>query len=374
MKIGPILPLLAAGTILPLSAETIQSLDVAIPSISSPVSSDGKRILAFEVHATNFSGVALRLRNVRIIADDGQVMAAYSGEALRRRVAQLNAPSGSSPEILAAGGRAILYVEADVPIGKGVHGVRVEMEGAASDGRPFTLRSPGPPVDRTAIPILAPPFAKGTWVAVHDPSWARGHRRVIYALAGRARIPGRYAVDWVGVDAQGRTSTGNPDHPADAVGYGMPVLAGADAVVTATRGDMQEAGSITGNPAHALGEGSGNYVVLRVARDRYAFYEHLQPGSLLVRVGDHVRVGQQIGAVGFTGDTTGPHLHLHVADCSSPLACEGVPFLMTGMTDVGRYRSLSDLGVTRWQDDQARGRLSPEWPGYNVVMRFDSAG
>ncbi|WP_420139578.1 M23 family metallopeptidase [Sphingomonas sp.] len=377
MKIGLILPLLAAGTILPVSAETIQSLDVAIPSISSPVSSDGKRLLAFEVHATNVTGVPLRLRNLRIIgADDGQLIAAYSGEALRRRVVQRNALSGSSSssEIVAAGGRAIVYVEADLAAAKSIREVRVEMEGTASDGRPFMLRSPEAAVDRTSIPILAPPFAKGTWVAVHDPSWARGHRRVIYTLAGRARIPGRYAVDWVGVDGQGRTSTGNPDRPADAVGYGAPVLAGADGVVTATRGDMLEARSIAGNPAHALGDGSGNYVVLRVARDRYAFYEHLQPGSLLVRVGDHVRVGQQIGALGFTGDTTGPHLHLHMADCSSPLACEGVPFLMMGMTDVGRYRSLSDLGVTRWQDDQARGRLGPEWPGYNVVMRFDSAG
>ena len=89
-----------------------------------------------------------------------------------------------------------------------------------------------------------------------------------------------------------------------------------------------------------------------------------------MRVGDHVRTGQTIGAVGFTGDTTGPHLHLHVADCSLPLACEGVPFLVRGMTEVGRYRSLSDLGTKRWQDDQARGTLGPEWPGYNVVVRF----
>ena len=74
MKTGPAFSLFAAGMTLPLSAETIQSLDVAIPTISSPVGSDGKGMLAFEVHATNFSGVPLRLRHVRIIdADDGQV-------------------------------------------------------------------------------------------------------------------------------------------------------------------------------------------------------------------------------------------------------------------------------------------------------------
>ncbi|WP_442678247.1 M23 family metallopeptidase [Sphingomonas sp. ASY06-1R] len=371
MRLSLALSLLAAGASPPPSAETIQSLDVVIPLISSPLVSDGKTILAFEIHATNLSDIPLRLQNVRIVdADDGQAIATYSNEVLRQRVAQPGAGASSEAGSIGAGARAIVYVEPELPAGMRPRAVRIEMDGVAPNGHPFTLRSPPATVDRTQIPVLAPPFKDGTWVAVHDPSWARGHRRVIYTLDGRARIPGRYAVDWVGVDARGRVSTNDPDRPADAVGYDAAVLAGADAVVAATRDNMGEAGSIAGNPAHALGDGSGNYVVLRVARNRYAFYEHLRPGSIIVRAGDHVRMGQAIGAVGFTGDTTGPHLHLHVADCPLPLACEGVPFLVRGMTEVGRYRSLSDLGVKQWQDDNARGPLGPEWPGYNVVVRF----
>lgn len=113
-------------------------------------------------------------------------------------------------------------------------------------------------------------------------------------------------------------------------------------------------------------------MVLRLSRNRYAFYEHLRPGSIPVRAGDRVRAGQAIGAVGFTGDTTGPHLHMHVADCASPLACEGLPFTVSGMTELGTYRSLPDLGVRRWHADDARGRLAPEWPSYNVVIAFPS--
>jgi murein DD-endopeptidase MepM/ murein hydrolase activator NlpD len=49
-----------------------------------------------------------------------------------------------------------------------------------------------------------------------------------------------------------------------------------------------------------------------------SLYGHLQPG-LPVRIGDEVAVGQAVGAVGMTGNTTGPHLHLEVDVAGSPV-------------------------------------------------------
>ncbi|GAA2455638.1 transglycosylase family protein [Streptomyces macrosporus] len=54
----------------------------------------------------------------------------------------------------------------------------------------------------------------------------------------------------------------------------------------------------------------GNQVVIRHDDGRYSQYGHLS--SISVGTGQKVTVGQQIGAVGSTGNSTGPHLHFEV--------------------------------------------------------------
>lgn len=53
--------------------------------------------------------------------------------------------------------------------------------------------------------------------------------------------------------------------------------------------------------------GYGNYVEVRHADGTTTFYGHMS--SLSVKVGDNVAQGAQLGAVGSTGNSTGPHLH-----------------------------------------------------------------
>ncbi|ANJ28513.1 M23 family metallopeptidase [Agromyces aureus] len=49
-------------------------------------------------------------------------------------------------------------------------------------------------------------------------------------------------------------------------------------------------------------------------------YAHMQFGSLQVSEGERVEVGQPIGAVGDSGQSTGPHLHLEIwQDASTPI-------------------------------------------------------
>jgi len=81
-------------------------------------------------------------------------------------------------------------------------------------------------------------------------------------------------------------------------------------------------------PIGVMGGGKdagGNQVVMEVAPGQFLFLCHLQPGSIVVKKGDQVKEGQVVGRVGNSGNTSQPHLHIHVQDSSEPDFAEGIP-------------------------------------------------
>lgn len=79
---------------------------------------------------------------------------------------------------------------------------------------------------------------------------------------------------------------------------GTPVYAPVDGVVTRIDRDGIDRGVVNGNCVHMQGEGYG-----------MAF---LHLSRVDVAVGDRVVQGEQLGLVGTTGRSTGPHLHFQV--------------------------------------------------------------
>jgi hypothetical protein len=69
---------------------------------------------------------------------------------------------------------------------------------------------------------------------------------------------------------------------------------------------------------------AGNHVITETA-GTYALYAHLAPGSVAVTSGQRVRAGEVLGRVGHTGNSTAPHLHLHLMDSADPLRARGIP-------------------------------------------------
>jgi murein DD-endopeptidase MepM/ murein hydrolase activator NlpD len=55
-----------------------------------------------------------------------------------------------------------------------------------------------------------------------------------------------------------------------------------------------------------------NYIIIKHSDGTFADYVHLQPDSVMVKMGDEVTTGQPIGRSGKTGFTSAPHLHFSV--------------------------------------------------------------
>lgn len=85
--------------------------------------------------------------------------------------------------------------------------------------------------------------------------------------------------------------------------------------------------------AKAGSTGYGNYVVIQHLSDDgkrfYTLYGHMVDGSIAVAEGSEVKVGQVLGIMGSTGNSTGPHLHFEVRlnDNTSSNAVNPYPYL-----------------------------------------------
>jgi murein DD-endopeptidase MepM/ murein hydrolase activator NlpD len=69
---------------------------------------------------------------------------------------------------------------------------------------------------------------------------------------------------------------------------------------------------------------AGNHVIIR-SEDVFALYAHLAPDSIAVRAGQPVGVGDVIGRVGHSGNSTAPHLHFQLMDSADAQRARGIP-------------------------------------------------
>jgi len=109
-----------------------------------------------------------------------------------------------------------------------------------------------------------------------------------------------------------------------AADIGTPVLAARDGVVMQVENDFAKAGL-----SREKYGGRANFIRILHDDGTMALYAHLREEGVLVRVGQRVRAGQQIGLSGNTGFTTGPHLHF-VVQVNRGMKLESLPFHMRG--------------------------------------------
>ena len=205
-------------------------------------------------------------------------------------------------------------------------------------------------VNNQDVFVFGPPFEGSGWVAVNGCCDSFTHVRSDLAVNSKIHISQRYAIDWMQVDSENRLYVGDPQKLDSWTGYGENILAvsNAEVVRVVDRFPDQipfilptEAGAIT------LEQIDGNHVILALPNGQFAFYAHLKPGSIVVKEGDMVTKGQVIAKLGNTGNTSAPHLHLHIMETASSLGSNGLPHVFEEYTLVGKTtdHSFFDVGL-----------------------------
>jgi hypothetical protein len=204
--------------------------------------------------------------------------------------------------------------------------------------------------DRPAV-VLGPPLRGRNYIAGDSCCNSVRHVRALLPLNGLFWLAQRFAVDWEQIDDQNRIFVGDRRNVQSYHIYGDPVLAVADGKALVVHDGVPDQVPHDPKPITNLADADGNHVLQDIGNGVYVLYAHMKPGSVRSRVrqGAMVRKGQVIGLVGNTGNTTEPHLHMHVMNRPSTLLANGIPYVferfkMTGFDALGT--SDFDRGVS----------------------------
>ncbi|WMJ85645.1 M23 family metallopeptidase [Anaerocolumna sp. MB42-C2] len=136
----------------------------------------------------------------------------------------------------------------------------------------------------------------------------------------------RYAYDFLILNENGKSFTGDAEKLAAYHCYDRDILAPADGQVIEIGSRCPES-LILGNGRVdcSARDIRGNYILIRHGESEYSLLAHLKPGSISVKAGEVVRSGQKIARCGNSGNSSEPHLHFQLQNGISFYSSAGLP-------------------------------------------------
>ena len=356
-------------------------VDLSVKFAPHPVLAEGQRHIIYELHLSNYGKLDLTVRHVEVVdATSGIVLASYAGDELLGIISRPGTPGLADRRTIGPGLHAVAFIDIIAASSSRAPSTirnRVTFDPVVPPNGPLQSVVVGPPVtvDRTSPVVLGPPLEGSGWLASHGLSNLSSHRRTLLAIDGSARIAQRFAIDWTRIGPDGQVFRGDPSKNENWTPYGASVLAVADGRVVTIQDGVPENDPTSDTKAVAitLTTVGGNYLILDIGHNRYAFYAHLKPGSFVVKEGARVKRGQKLAQLGNSGQSDAPHLHLHIMDAPSPLASEGLPLVFGSFELLGHVPSLSVLtNGTGWKPAGIPSLRTNEMPIENAVVAFPS--
>jgi len=350
------------------TAQLAVPFEARVPTNPRLFVGDNAHHLTYELHLTNFGRRPLTLRSIAVSTpDQPNELTRFEGEQLTGMMRRPGlAPDAEHPERVEGGMLAIVFAWVTLPSSSTPRQLTHRITLATETDSLIIVDAPTVSLGPPAVDV-GPPLRGDNWFAANGPDNTTGHRRAMIPIDGRPWIAQRFAIDWVQIE-DSSTYSGDATNNSNYYAWGEDAIAVADGVVASIKDGIPE--NVPGPTSRAvpitLETIGGNYVILDIGGGQYAFYAHLQPGSLRVGVGDRVRRGEVIGLVGNSGNSTEPHLHFHIGDGNAPLASEGLPYLIDEFTVRGQSAGFG-AEFSMYPAPQRRTR---QIPMANELIRF----
>jgi hypothetical protein len=352
-----------AGLCLAVRSGFGQDADQFTPVLASPISpetapapgTDGKFHLVYELMLTNAISFAATLDKIEVIDArcPSRVLATLQGGDLLSRLRVLLHQPAADTQIEPGSARLVFLdlvfaSRADVPR-RLLHRLTLHLDAKKiPQSLPSQMTCTVAPFEITPdVPVIGPPLAGKGWVAADSCDTSNGaHRGAVQLVNSKLYNSQRFAIDWIRLDENGRYLHGDPTDVQSYTGYGDPILAVADSTVIDTRNDLENAKPPNSpDPSTiTLQNALGNHVILDIGGGYFAFYAHLQKGSVLVKPGERVKRGQALGRVGNSGNTTAPHLHFHIMNGPTVFSSDGLPYA------IDRFELAGQIPAEQWGD------------------------
>ena len=305
---------------------------------------DGREHLAYELVLSNDSAFpphAVTVREV-VVKAAGKTVQTLTGKKLDELMAPFGLVTEKTPRTtIAPGGTAKVLMDVTYPAGEKLPR-ELDQELVVSPGPKGSVELSRFPTAPTTIGthkamIVAPPLRGPGWVVINGCcDEYTSHRSSLLSINGTLQAGERYAIDFVQMTPQGRTTEGSNKVLANYPFYGDEVLSATAGTVVGVQDGLPDGPVDWELPPREAGDAGGNHVVVKVRPGVYAFYAHLIPGSAMVKVGRRVGVGDALGLLGNSGNSNAPHLHFQLMDGPSPLGSEGIPYTFSSFTAEGR--------------------------------------
>jgi hypothetical protein len=234
---------------------------------------------------------------------------------------------------------------------------------------PPVIHGPEVAINRGPATVIKPPLKGNGWLATTACCTPNVHRDLRVAVDGRRiETPETFAVDWALLKGD-RVYEGGGTSNEQFYDYGADVLAVAGGTVVSVQDGKPDTTPNKAMTPKTSSDFGGNHVILEIAPNVFAAYEHLQPGSLRVKVGDTVKVGKVLAKIGNTGPSLGPHLHFGLLNRPDIFTGRSLPFVIDSYTLAGSADIKGSQGDTLVVTPNSK-QVRSVYPLYGGIQNF----